>query len=81
MPIDTAERDLTENADCIVPRRFAPVFQIPSSPHHAFDMSATATVAALRRELDAFAWDLVSRLTRHVADEAEIPLDTDDPTR
>ena len=56
------------------------MFQFPSSPH-TYDMSATATVAALRRELDAFAWDLVSRLTPHETADAEIPLDSDDPTR
>ncbi len=56
------------------------MFEFPSSPH-AYNMSATATVAALRKELDAFAWDLVSRLAPHDTAEAEIPLDTDDPSR
>jgi hypothetical protein len=80
MPIDAAERDFAEDAECTVSQRSAPMFQFPSSPR-TYDMSATATVAALRKELDAFAWGLVSRLTPHDAVEAEIPLDTDDPTR
>ncbi len=80
MPIDAARWDFADDAECTVPRRSAPMFQFPSSPH-TYDMSATATVAALRRELDAFAWDLVSRLTPHETADAEIPLDSDDPTR
>lgn len=80
MPIDAADRDFAEDAECTMSQRFAPMFQFPSSPH-TYDMSATATVAALRKELDAFAWDLVSRLTPRETAEVEIPLDTDDPTR
>jgi hypothetical protein len=80
MPTDAAERDFADNAECVMPRRSAPMFQFPASPH-AYDMSATATVAALRKELDAFAWDLVSRLAPRDTAEAEIPLDTDDSTR
>ncbi|MGE0222727.1 MAG: hypothetical protein AB7F35_14285 [Acetobacteraceae bacterium] len=84
VPPQSAEQDIVAEPTCTMPPSCFDLGSLAlclpaGSPGSRID------VAALRREVDALAWDLVfNQLRRHsMADDAEteFPLDTDDPSR
>jgi len=87
IPAHSDQPDFIAEHDCILPRTSTPLSE-SAFPLLSPSVPAPATSArlALRRQIDAFAWDLVFRTLAPLAtlvDEAEpeIPLDSEDRSR